>query len=302
MAKHIPDDSLAITVILAVRNEAANLPRCIASLKPASRVVAVDSHSTDGTQSIAQAQGAEVLQFDYSGGYPKKRQWAIEAAGVATEWLMMVDADEVVPAALWYEIAAAIGENHPADAYVVTKGFHFLGRRFRFGGFSFGAVILWKSGKGRFEKAMDDPDNAQDMEVHERVVVEGRVVRLKTPLVHEDLKDLSAYIDRHNKYATWDARMRHQFLKSGFWGEGVIRPRLFGDAQERRRYLKGLAARVPFEPQLWFLYHYVLRLGLLEGRRGLIASQIRAFYIALVRAKVYELRLLEKRQREGSDT
>jgi hypothetical protein len=66
---------------------------------------------------------------------------------------------------------------------------------------------------------------------------------------------------------------------------------LFGDAQQRRRYLKLLALRVPLEPQLWFLYHYILRGGFLEGRRGYISSRIRSDYVAAVRAKVYELSL-----------
>jgi hypothetical protein len=67
-----------------------------------------------------------------------------------------------------------------------------------------------------------------------------------------------------------------------------------GDAQERRRFLKALAIRIPFEPQLWFLYHYIFRLGFLEGRPGLIASQVRANYITQVRGKMYELQLREK--------
>jgi len=66
---------------------------------------------------------------------------------------------------------------------------------------------------------------------------------------------------------------------------------LFGNAQERRRFFKKWFIRLPFEPLLWFIYHYWFRLGFLEGRPGLIASQIRSAYIRQVRAKVYELRL-----------
>ncbi len=72
--------------------------------------------------------------------------------------------------------------------------------------------------------------------------------------------------------------------------DGRIRANLFGNEQERRRFLKMIAIHVPFEPQLWFLYHYVARFGFLERTPGLIASQIRASYISQVRAKVYELR------------
>jgi hypothetical protein len=127
------------------------------------------------------------------------------------------------------------------------------------------------------------------MEVHERMIVDGRVASLRTPLIHEDFKGLEAYIARHNKYSTWEARLRHDFLKYGSYGQEAITPRFFGNVQERRRALKRLLIRIPMEHWLWFLYHYVFRLGLLEGRRGLIACQIRASYIAQVRAKVFEL-------------
>ncbi len=69
---------LPITVLLAAKNEAINLPRCLAALGPATYVVVLDSHSTDATAAIALAHGAAVVQFDYHGGYPKKRQWALE--------------------------------------------------------------------------------------------------------------------------------------------------------------------------------------------------------------------------------
>ena len=150
-------------------------------------------------------------------------------------------------------------------------------------------------GHALFEQLLDDPASAQDMEVHERVVVDGRVAQLKTPLIHEDFKGLTAYIDRHNQYSTWEARLRSRYLLEGRYGQSTIRPRLLGNAQERRRFLKLIAIRIPGEPLFWFLYHYLFRLGFLEGRPGLIASQIRSSYIAQARAKCFELYLNARR-------
>ncbi|MBE0622164.1 MAG: glycosyltransferase family 2 protein [Burkholderiales bacterium] len=283
--------SLPITVLLAVRNEAVNLPRCLAALGPAQKIYVIDSHSADETANVAKNAGAEVIQFDYRGGYPKKRQWALDHLPIDTPWIFFLDADEVVPEELWQEIASAIGAPHRQDAYLIKKGFHFLGRRFRFGGFSHSAVLLLRAGKGRFERLFDDSRKELDMEVHERVIVDGPVGRLNTPLIHEDFKGLEAYIDRHNKYSSWEARVRHQYLTKGIYGQMTIKPNLFGNSQERRRFIKSLVVRLPGEHWLWFLYHYVIRLGFLEGRPGLIASRIRASYIAQVRAKLYELRL-----------
>jgi glycosyltransferase involved in cell wall biosynthesis len=285
---------LPITVLLAAKNEAVNLPRCLAALMPVTRTIVLDSQSTDATADIALSHGAEVVQFDYRGGYPKKRQWALDRLAIATPWVLLLDADEVVPEALWREIAGVVHQPDAPEAYLITKGFHFLGRRFQYGGFSHSAVLLFKTGKARFERLFDDEPGGLDMEIHERVVVDGRIGRLDTPLIHEDFKGLEAYIARHNQYSTWEARVRHRYLTTGRYGEETIAPRLFGNAQERRRFLKALIVRLPFEQHLWFLYHYVARLGLLEGRPGLIASQIRASYIAQTRAKIYELGL--KRQ------
>jgi hypothetical protein len=120
---------------------------------------------------------------------------------------------------------------------------------------------------------------------HERVIVDGATGKLRTPLIHEDFKGLHAYLDRHNKYSTWESAVRHQFLKTGQYGEDTIRPKLFGNTQERRRWPKSFIIRIPGEAWLWFIYHYFLKLGFLEYRAGLIACQIRSAYIRDVRAK-----------------
>lgn len=279
---------LPITVLIAAKDEATNIPRCLRALDRAERVVVIDSHSTDATRDLALAGGAEVIQFQYSGGYPKKRQWALENIPTESEWILLLDADEVVPAELWDEIDDAITGRQDCCAFLITKGFHFLGRRFRFGGFSHSAVILFRRGKAGFERLVEE-ETGFDMEVHERLIVGGKVGCLRTPLIHEDFKGLEAYISRHNKYSTWEARLRGRYLSTGQYGTRTISPSLFGNAQERRRALKLAVIRLPMEHWLWFAYHYVFRLGFLEGRAGLIACQIRSSYIAQVNAKIYEL-------------
>ena len=124
-----------VTALLAVKNEEANIARCLAGLTRAERVIVLDSQSTDRTAEIAKAAGAEVVQFDYRGGYPKKRQWALDTLDIRTDWVLLLDADEFAPPKLWDEIAAAITIPSSFCGYFIVKGFHFLGRRFRFGGF-----------------------------------------------------------------------------------------------------------------------------------------------------------------------
>lgn len=285
---------LNVTVVVAVRNEGLNLERCLASVAPAVRVLVVDSGSTDDTVAIARRMGAEVLSFRYGGGYPKKRQWVLDTVPIETEWVLLLDADETIPNSLWSEMRGILGDPMACDAYAIKKGFHFLGRRFHFGGFSHAAVVFFRAGKARFEELFVDSAQGLDMEVHERIVVNGTTGQMRTPLVHEDFKGLEAYIDRHNRYSSWEANVRLRYLDTHGWGGVTITPRPFGNVQERRRYLKGLVVRLPFEAALWFAYHYVACLGFLEGRPGLIASRIRAQYVSNVHAKLYELRLCDR--------
>ena len=282
---------LPITVILPVKNEAPNLKRCLDACQQAARVIVIDSQSSDGTREIASQAGVEVVQFVHTGGYPKKRQWALDTLPIETEWVLFLDADEVVTETLWSEIESAIASPAGKNGYLIRKGFHFLGRRFRFGGFSHQAVLLIRKGRGRFEQLVEVPEDSLDMEVHERMIVEGKIGVLRSPLIHEDFKGLEAYVDRHNRYSTWEAFVRLHSLETGSYGRSHVEARLLGNVQERRRWLKLFLIRVPGEPWWWFVYHFFLRLGFLEGRRGLIAAQIRRQYIANARAKMYELKL-----------
>lgn len=297
MSKQLP-----ISVLLAAKNEEVNLRKCLSSLAPAQEIFVIDSHSSDHTATIATDEfGAKVVQFYYTGGYPKKRQWALENLEFAGNWILLVDADEEVPESLWQELSAVIDDPNGYDAYMTRKGFHFLGRKFRFGGFSHSALVLFRKGTCRFEELFEDVSGGLDMEVHERVITIGKIGVLKTPLIHEDFKGLEAYIDRHNKYSTWEARLRSAYFSKGAYGQSTINPRLFGNAQERRRFFKRLVIRAPFEPAIWFIYHYVVRLGFLEGWPGYVACRIRAQYIFQVRSKMREMQSRQDSLPTGSN-
>src|SRR6185503_8428570 len=134
-------ETLPITVLVAAKNEAANLPTCLESLKSCARVFLLDSHSTDHSVAIAESLGAEVVQFSYPGGYPKKRQWALDHIPISTPWVLLLDADESLTPQLIDEIRVTVNNPQASDAYLICKGFHFLGRKFRFGGFSHSAIL-----------------------------------------------------------------------------------------------------------------------------------------------------------------
>ena len=96
--------SLPVSVIVPARNEAGNLPRCLESLRGVGEIYVVDSQSSDGTAEIARSFGAKVVQFHYAGGWPKKRQWAMDTLPLAYDWVFLVDADEALTPELAEEI------------------------------------------------------------------------------------------------------------------------------------------------------------------------------------------------------
>ena len=290
-AKRVPG---AISALVAVRNEERNIARCLEALSFCDEVIVLDSHSTDATVAIAESCGAKVVPFTYQGGYPKKRQWALDEGLASSEWILLIDADEVVSPELAAELVRIAQSKTNHSAFLCRKTFHFQGQRFQFGGFSHRAVNFFRNGSARFEQTVVDPPKQQDMEVHERVIVDGTVGLLHGLLIHDDFKDLEAYIARHNYYSTWEARLRAQHLRTGLWGSESIRASPFGDSQERRRWLKSIVIRIPVEPLCWFSYHYFLRLGFLEGKAGFLAARLRANYIADVRAKLRELRMVPR--------
>src|SRR5271154_2139972 len=149
--------ALPISVIVPVRNEARNLPRCLESLAAVGEVYVIDSQSTDDTDAIAQSHGAKVIQFHYEGGWPKKRQWAMDTLPLAYDWVLLVDADEAITPVLAEEIRQAV-QNPDVDGYRIALQMYFLGRVLRHGGAGFYKLSLFRRGKGRFECRFRDQD------------------------------------------------------------------------------------------------------------------------------------------------
>ena len=277
---------LPVTVIIPVRNEARNLPRCLAALRDVGEIYVVDSQSTDETCSIAESSGAKVVQFHYQGGWPKKRQWAIDTLPIACDWILLLDADEVLTAELAAEIRTAI-QNPDVVAYRICLQMYFLGNILRHGDAGFWKVSLFRKGKARFECRLKDQDRSMaDMEVHEHVIADGLVAALQHPLVHHNVESLSRYIQKHNEYSNWEA----QVLSQPEAEVGEVRADLFGTQAQRRRWLKRKLYRLPGSPVLLFLYRYVLRLGFLDGIPGLIYCGFQAVQMFHSKAKIYELR------------
>ncbi|MGB7151463.1 MAG: glycosyltransferase family 2 protein [Terriglobales bacterium] len=277
---------LPISVIVPVRNEARNLPRCLEALAGVGEVYVIDSQSSDDTIAIAEAHGANVIQFHYAGGWPKKRQWAMDTLPLAYDWILLLDADEVLTPDLVKEIQRAI-QNPDVDGYFIRLQLLFLGKMLRHCDASFWKLSLFRKARGRFECRLKDQDASMaDIEIHEHVVVDGPTTSLRNALVHHNVESLSRYILKHNEYSNWEARVLLQQRSD----PEEMSATLFGTQAQRRRWLKRHLYRLPGSPVLLFLYRYIFRLGFLDGVPGLIYCSFQAVQMFHSKAKIYELK------------
>lgn len=281
-------DRTSISVLIPTKNEERNLQTCLESVAGwADEIVVADSQSTDSTLDISAAHDVTVLQFHYQGGWPKKRQWALDNHNWRNDWILLLDADEILLPEIKTEIESVISLNEH-DGYWIRFQIYFLGRMLRHGGSELWKLSLFRTGKGRYEQRLIEQDASMgDMEVHEHVVVNGTVGRLHNPVRHENYNSLDRYIAKHNQYSNWEARV---LVKSA---TGEIQPALFGSQAQRRRWLKTSFIHWPGSPLAFFVLRYFLLGGFLDGKAGFLYSCFMAIQYFHVKAKLFEIRQIE---------
>jgi glycosyltransferase involved in cell wall biosynthesis len=278
---------LPISVIIAAKNEARNLPACLESVRNFGEVVVVDSQSSDATADIARSFGVDIAQFYYRGGWPKKRQWALDNLPLRHDWVLLLDADESVTSELLAEIRQAL-KSPEVNGYYIGLDMFFLGRQLRHCGATFCKLSLFRRAAGRFECRTAEQDSSMgDMEVHEHIVVRGVTRKLRSKLLHRNVDSLSRYIQKHNEYSNWEAQ-----VSTAGVAEDALRADLFGTQAQRRRWLRQAFFRWPGSPLLFFLYKYIARAGFLDGVPGLIYCAFQGIQFFHIKAKLYEKRVI----------
>ena len=279
----IMHDTIPLTTVILTKNEESQIARAITSLRFSRRVVVLDSGSTDGTRQNAEAAGAEFVVHLTEPPFriSAQRNWALDHLDIDTPWVLYLDADEVVPEALARRLAGVVTDpNPPFDAYELTPRYLFWGKWLRrTQGYPNWHPRLVKRGQARFAGG-----------VWEHFVDGVRVGRLQEPYDHyANAKGLRDWLDRHYRYASWDADRIIAMIDLGD-------PDALGTS--RKKTLRRLAAQFwPLRPLARFLHMYVFRLGFLEGWRALNFCLLYFCYELMTVNLIVE----KRRRRSGKD-
>jgi glycosyltransferase involved in cell wall biosynthesis len=229
-----------LSAVLIVRDEARDLPDCLASLAFCDEIVVVDSGSDDATVAIANAAGARVAVTADFPGFGAQKQRALDLA--RGDWVLSIDADERIPPALAAEIVAEIAAPR-AVGYRIDRRNRFLGRVQRHGGWAPDRVLrLVRRDHARFTADL----------VHERLVVDGPIADLAAPMDHLSYRDIDEVLDKQRRYALAAAAMRR---RAGHRG--------------------GLTVAILHAVWSFFRY-WGLKRGFLDGAVGFVAAAARA--------------------------
>ena len=268
---------IPVSVMIFTLDEEVHLPSCLESLRWSDDVIVVDSFSADATARIATDGGARLFQHAFE-GFGKQRMWALENTNPKHDWVLILDADERVPAALATEIGARIrAAPDSVGAYRVRRRFYMWGRWLRFSNL-YPTWVVRLVRRGRVEYV--NRGHAETQEVH------GDTLELEHDLVDENLKGIDEWFARQNRYSTKEAAFELEREREPFRLAALFA----SDPMARRAAVKRLLNGMPLRGPAYFFYGYILRGGFLEGRDGLVFCAMKAVYQQMIVTKKYDKR------------
>jgi glycosyltransferase involved in cell wall biosynthesis len=274
-----------VSILIPIKNEAANLRLSLPSVAWADEIFVVDSHSADTSALVAEAHGARVVQFQFNGIWPKKKNWALENLPFKHEWVFILDADEVMPPGAEAEFRRITSDpNHPVDGYWINRRFMFMGKWLKHAYYPNWNLRLFKHRLGRYEKLTDVDTASGDNEVHEHVVVNGATGRLQSEMDHYAFPSIDVFIEKHNRYSNWEARVALE--RNLNESSQSLQHKQVG----LRRRFKSISQHLPCRPLLRFLYVYLWQCGFLDGMEGYHFARLHAVYEYLCVVKALELK------------
>lgn len=244
---------MSISVIIIAKNEADNLQLSLPKLHWCDDIVFVNDNSTDNTLEIAEQFGCKIFNRAFD-GFGTQKQFAVSKA--AHQWILNIDADEVLSDELIKEILSIDFKKSAEVGYTIPIRHVFLGKVFLHGKESnFKHLRLFNKLFGNFD----------DAKVHEKVRINGPISALKNVVLHYSYKDLKHYFDKFNQYTSIGAIKLKEKGKS--------------------RSLMLTVASFPF----YFLKHFFVYRNFMNGKAGFIWSYLSAWYHVVKYLKLHEL-------------
>ena len=283
---------IPISLFIPCKNEDSNLGRCLKSVPWVGETFVVDSQSTDRTIEIAEEFDAQVIQFKYTGGWPKKKNWALENLPLTYEWALILDADECLPTEAEEEIRSIV--TNPTEKHVgywINRRYFFMGKALKHAYFPNWNLRLFKHKLGRYEKITDLATDSGDHEIHEHVVVQGSTGRLKSIMDHHAFPTIESFVDKHNRYSNWEAIVENEKKEKA--------DSIQLDEVKLKRKLRMVFRKLPFRPTLRFLYVYIWQKGFFDGWAGYVFARLHGQYEFLIKAKIREKLILIQRKDEN---
>ena len=282
-------ETISLAVIVLTYNEMLHLGRALDTLKPlGAKVYVVDSGSTDGTVELARARGAEVYSHPFE-NYARQFQWALDTLPLACDWVMRLDADEILEADLIAELRLRLPQLPVRITGInLNRKTIFQGKWIRHGGrYPLWMLRIWRCGKARIE------DRWMDEHMY---LTEGETVNFHGGFADWNLNDLTFFTEKHNHYASREAldvlNRRHGIFEIA---EDLTETSTARQARIKRFFKEKIYNRIPFELSTlaYFLLRYVLQLGFLDGREAFTYHALQGFwYRFLVGAKLREMEAL----------
>lgn len=279
-----------LTVIILTKNEERHLERALTSVADiADACVVVDSGSTDGTLDIAKAAGAVVLENSWV-NYASQFNWGLSRLPPDTDWVLRLDADEVVTEKLASEIREQLAELGPEiNGIYVPRRMCFMGRQIKWGGESPMRMLrLFRRESGRCENRWMD----------EHIQVDGGTLDFEGEIIDHNLKSITWWVEKHNSYASREVidllNLEYHFMPH----ESVADLR-GGTQTGIMRWIKERAySKLPLGLRAfaYFVYRYLFRLGFLDGFEGTAFHVLQGFWFRyLVDVKLREVKVYMQR-------
>lgn len=270
---------LDLTIAIPVKNEEKNLERCLRAIGSdlAKEIVLIDSGSADQTIQIAKNFGVKIIDFQWNGKFPKKRNWYLRNHTPQTKWVMFLDADEFLTDTFKNELRQKLSIDNDIFGYWLHYSIYFLGTKLK-GGYPLDKAALFRVGFAEYEKIDEDNWSGLDMEIHEHPIIKGKMGTIKAKIDHLDYKGISHYINKHNEYSSWEAE---RFLK-------ISRDKGITSTWTWKQKVKYGLINSPFVGIVYFIGSFFLMGGFVDGSRGFAFAIMKASYFTEVYCKIRE--------------